>query len=252
MNNFNNFLNHLNSFPKNKNQLNELNSSGRHWTPDGPGPDRAPPTNPLAIQYFADETSKANSVSGKPNMQKNQAQQEFLRHIILSHKHAMFEELNKARFNNLPEKERQIKGQQLASAYNAATGEDANEDTLMLAAAHNDPAIREAAHNNVNATDNVKGMALWHDMIQDQTEADLRSKGMDPADLSKHRSHPQIQRLKAKITDRMIELRSHLSTAINNGHNLLELHKQHLRGEDPEKEQRERGDGPYDTPDRMN
>ena len=166
MNNFTNFLNHLNSFPKNKNQLNELNIRGRYYNPDegdNLGPDRAPPSNPLALNYFPDETGKANSVSGKPNMQKNQAQQEFLRHIISSHKHVPFEELHKERFNDLPGKERELKGQQLGMAYNVATGDDANEDTLMLAAAHNDPAIREAAHNNKNASDNVKGMALWHD-----------------------------------------------------------------------------------------
>ena len=251
MNNFNNFLNHLNSFPKNKNQLNELNSSGRHWTPDGPGPDRAPPSNPLALNYFPDETGKANSVSGKPNMQKNQAQQEFLRHLISSHKHVPFEELHKERFNDLPGKERELKGQQLGMAYNVATGDDANEDTLMLAAAHNDPAIREAAYNNVNATDNVKGMALWHDTMMEHTENELRSQGIHPADLSKHSTHPQIRQINESIALNLKNLKSNLSVKINKGQNLLKLHQQYLRGEAPPSENPPRDDS-HDTPDRMN
>jgi len=241
MNNFTNFLNHLNSFPKNKNQLNELNIRGKFYNPDegdNLGPDRAPETNPLA--------STQGDISEWERIQEN------LRRAIIDHKHVPFEELHKERFNDLPEGQREIKGSKLVSAYNAATSENADEDTLMLAAAHNDPAIREAAHNNKNASDNVKGMALWHDTMMEHTENELRSRGIHPADLSKHSSHPQIRQINESIALNLKNLKSNLSVKINKGQNLLKLHQQYLRGEDPEKEQRERGRGPYDTPDRMN
>jgi len=190
-------------------------------------------------------------VSGKPNMQKNQAQQEFLRHIISSHKHVPFEELHKERFNDLPEGQREIKGSQLVSAYNAATSENADENTLMLAAAHNDPAIREAAHNNKNASDNVKGMALWHDTMMEHTENELRSQGIHPADLHRYSTHPQIRQINKSIALNLKNLKSNLSVKINKGQNLLKLHQQYLRGEAPPSENPPRDDS-HDTPDRMN
>lgn len=236
MNNFTNFLNHLNSFPKNKNQLNELNTSGRYWTPDGPGPDRVSSSNPPAIfSLMQPDTSDG--------IQKH------LREAILSHKHEPFAEQYKERYDNLS----QVEKINFIGAYNTAGSTDANEHTLLLAASHNDPNIRDAARNNPNATDNVKGMALWHDTILKQTEADLKKQGLKPVDLhNKYSTHPQIHQHIKVIKDRMRDLRSHLSTAINNGHNLLEMHEQFLRGEDPEREERERRSGPYNTPDRMN
>jgi hypothetical protein len=220
MNNFNNFLNHLNSFSKKKDQLNEI--SGRFWSPrpEGRGPDRVSNGSPTGSEVAAklDPTILDTDMGGQPAIEPEDIQQT-LRTRILAHDHQPFSEYHPTMWNpNF------LVGHQktLGVAQRAARSEHADEQTLLLAASHNDPRVREEAFHNNNATDNVKGMALLHNRMYDSMKSAFKKARISPTALFE----PKNKTILSAVGPRLKDFRNSLSNYMSSGGNLLKFYRQ--------------------------
>ena len=227
------FLNHLNSFSKKpiiqeqkeksslkkKYKLNEI--SGRFWSPgpEGRGPDRVSKGSPPAMQLLSD----------KPATEREPMDiQQVHRTNLLAHQHQMFSEYHPTFFASMPPNSESTYTANQKRAIRVAQSKNANEETLLLAASHNDPIVRAAAHDNRNATDNVKGMALLHRSLQQSMMASLQHSRISPTALFA----PENRKIVSAIGTKLKSFRTAISNHMSRGGNLLELHERQQRGED--------------------
>jgi len=204
---------------KKKDQLNEI--SGRFWSPgpEGRGPDRVSKGSPPAMQLL----------SGKPATELEPKDiQQVHRTNLLAHQHQMFSEYHPTFFASMPPNSEDTYTANQKRAIRVAKSKDADEETLLLAASHNDPIVRAAAHDNPNATDNVKGMALLHQSLQQSMMASLQHSKISPTALFA----PENRKIVSAIGTKLKSFRTAMSNYMSRGGNLLELHERQQRGED--------------------
>ena len=159
---------------------------------------------------------------------------------LLAHQHQMFSEYHPTFFASMPPNSESTYTANQKRAIRVAQSKNANEETLLLAASHNDPIVRAAAHDNQNATDDVKGMALMHQALQRSMMASLQHSRISPTALFA----PENKKIVSSIGTRLKSFRTAMSNHMSKGGNLLELHERLQRGEDTGREQGG-GDGPH-------
>ena len=204
---------------KKKYKLNEI--SGRFWSPgpEGRGPDRVSKGSPPAMQLLSDKP--ATELEPRDIQQVHRTN-------LLAHQHQMFSEYHPTFFASMPPNSESTYTANQKRAIRVAQSKNANEETLLLAASHNDPIVRAATHDNRNATDNVKGMALLHQSLQRSMMASLQYSRISPTALFA----PENRKIVSAIGTKLKSFRTAMSNHMSRGGNLLELHERQQRGED--------------------